>query len=1291
MPGLADERRGELRTVVRTARQNAEGAYADRLRAYGLRRDCAANHRHTSDCFLVPVDSLQLSTEQARTRRALEAIIDREAVGFAARDAWDRTRRAIGRYVQGAAFTLLNRLAALRAMEVRGLIQETVPRRSEYGGRSVREYRLAEEQPSVSPAQLAERALREAFTEASQEIGALFADDDPYALLLPDPRALRDLLALFGERITGTDWRADDVLGWVYQYYQDQAREAFRRGRGEGGQRRQADADELAAINCLYTPDWVVRALVDNSLGRLLLERQDQLQQAFAHGWAEHELREPAGDTVASFCRYLVPSTEIDAERVDKPLRELRVLDPACGSGHFLIYAFDVLWRAYRQEEPDVSAEDHATAILEHNLFGIDIDLRACQLAALGLYLKAKEYAPSFKPRSLNVVCADVRMASGERAAKLLKELGDDPGLRAVAERIIGDLRYTAEIGSLLCVRRAIERVLREREAAAAGTSSGGQLEFATMAQRTLNEILGAVRSFERDALERHDMGGRLFATDAERSLGLVALLSERYDVVLMNPPYNKRQELSDALRDYLSEFYERTKHNIYAAFAEQAVEHLHPGGFLGMLTPLAYLYLTKLRLLRTEILGEQAAPEVILEFGWDILDPAQIQTAGTVARLPLDGVIDRDRRRSFWDLTGLRGSATKEQAFARGLALLRGGREAPDQFLVAPTELERIPGSPWAFWAPARLRRLFGALPPLDAGTAKQRDLETVADVRQGLTTADDARFTRRWWEVDPESIAPDRRWVPFVKGETYARWYHDPTLVVLWEQDGQEIKEYVCERYPYLKGKWEWVAKNPSFYFREGLTWQRINANRRVRTRYLPAGCIFADNGPSIFLANSAREELFALLAVLNSSLTNLAMLALTPERDWQVGQVSQFPIASEALASARLANTARELHDLRLAWDTGRETSSRFVAPRVLQLVTPSHMEPRTGHPLARDFSWPTHVSWREIEAVPGSREQPLKELLALIADKRALLDKRIANLEAEVDAEVFRCYDLDSDADAVLAALQRRLGAPVDEDDDPGEEQSGDDQGADDDAADELRNLLSFYALEAIRSGEESIVPLAPRASGDLVERVRDRLAADWGEERSRVLEDELQELLGCSLRDWLTSEYFPFHVQLYARRPIIWLLWSARRGGRGARRRAPAFACFLDYRRLGADTFHSVRGRYLATALADARADLDAAEREATEARVAGRSAARDLRNAEEARERVAELERFDAAVAALLQPPGDEARADRGWQAQRVAEITAGGYAPVLDYGVAVNIAPLQGRNLLHPAVDRRA
>ncbi|NIO37315.1 hypothetical protein GTO27_06370, partial [Candidatus Bathyarchaeota archaeon] len=331
-------------------------------------------------------------------------------------------------------------------------------RRTKYGDRSRREYEIAEKHRERSPEELLKFSLLEAFREVSEEIKVLFDTNDEYSLLFPELLTLRKLIEFFSKVIPEENWKEDDIIGWIYQYYNEEARAKFKK------EKRKPKADDIPVINQFYTPRWVVRVLVDNALGRLWLEmngRCPKLGDAIER--TKEQMGNPYGDIVDEFCSYMVPLSQEPPPRKSKRVREIKVLDPACGSGHFLVYAFDVLFRMYREDEPGTSVTEIPRLILENNLFGIDIDLRAVQLAALSLYLKAKRYNPSLKITKMNLVCADARITDGEVRKIFLERFSDDPELQRIFTKIFEDLEYTYEIGSLLKVREPFERFLKRR------------------------------------------------------------------------------------------------------------------------------------------------------------------------------------------------------------------------------------------------------------------------------------------------------------------------------------------------------------------------------------------------------------------------------------------------------------------------------------------------------------------------------------------------------------------------------------------------------------------------------------------------------------------------------------------------------------------------------------------------------------------------------------------------------------------------------------------------------------
>lgn len=417
------EKRNNLRRVINQCRKILEEDVERGLAYYGI----------LTDGTFLELDKLEhLNAEEIEIRKKIELAIEKELVG-----GLDK-KEAVYRYIRHTAFTFLNRIAALRAMEVRSLIKETIIQRSEYGGRSLREREIAEANPSLSPYEILKSTLIQAFKEVSQEIKILFDVNSEYSIVFPSEKACRDVIKLLTEDVTENDWKEDDIIGWIYQYFNDEARKEYRKAK------RKPKPDDIPVINQFYTPHWIVKALVDNTLGRLWLEMHPESK-------------------LGEFCTYMVPLKNGQNKREVKRVREIKVLDPACGSGHFLVYAFDVLYRMYKEDEPNIPESEIPLLILENNLFGIDIDLFSTQLAALSLYLKAKTYNPNLKIRKMNIVCADIRISDGKKRIEFLQRFRDDPDLQEIFAKLFDDLSYTYEIGSLLKIREPFERLFRER------------------------------------------------------------------------------------------------------------------------------------------------------------------------------------------------------------------------------------------------------------------------------------------------------------------------------------------------------------------------------------------------------------------------------------------------------------------------------------------------------------------------------------------------------------------------------------------------------------------------------------------------------------------------------------------------------------------------------------------------------------------------------------------------------------------------------------------------------------
>jgi len=1258
--------RSRLKKVVIRARGLLEEDFKTQLTRIGIEEGGKT----------IPAGRLQhLTREDKELRERVLTAIDKEQGKKIRRtEAYDRFIRHVG-------FTYLNRIAALRAMEVRGLLErETVVRRDQYAGMSERAYLIAERESLSDPREITRRCLLEAFDEVSQEIKVLFDMSDEYSLLFPSTRVLDSVIELLSVEVPEEDWVEDDIIGWIYQYYNSEARREYRK------KRRKPRADDIPVINQFYTPRWLVRALVDNTLGRLWLEMKGRMPKpGEAEPPSEERLRTPQGDTVDEYCSYLIPSRQEPPPRKEKGVREIKVLDPACGSGHFLVYAFNVLYRMYLEDDPDTPREDIPKQILENNLFGIDIDLRSVQLAALSLFLKAKEYNRDVKIKRMNLVCADARIIEGDLQKEFLKSLEPDIDLQRIFSKLFDELEYTYDVGSLLRIREPFERLIRERGFAhvrfqlrprgQTTFSKRGSLRAQTMISLkgakevvpvkpavTLNEMLDALLEFEQTGMEKKDMGTMLFAAEAEKSVGLLSLLSRRYDVVVMNPPYGN---MPKSTKEYVKAHYPRSYYDYYAAFIERAVELSESLGLVGMLTSRTFMFLKSFQYLRQIILRKESFPELLLDLGTGILDEATCEWAATVFRRKSNLITAiQDEECTFFRLSFTKGESEKLNTFERLVISLNRNVGHPLLFYIKLEDLDICPGSPFSYWASYDLRSLFIKFPPISS----------IADVKQGLSTADNPRFLRKWWEVFLTEVGVGKKWIPFAKGGPHAKFYSDLTLVVNWEDNGKEIKEF--ERS---------VIRNEAFYFREGLTYSHESSSKTgFSVRFLNPGCLFEPKGPCIFTSN--QNLLRTLLAFLNSHLAQFLLLLLTPSRTWHVSIVAKLPWNEKLVSMRSLGFYSREAHDLLHEWDTGNEISTIFIEPWILQVIYnfDPNKHPITTHPFASYFNWVYWPRLKQFRAISGSKSMSIKQLCQLCIEKENLIRSRILELQSLIDNEIYLAYSIsDSDRAIVENELRQRQIVKV-----HSKKHTIDIEVIETKIREHVQRLVSYYIKQVIESDEDGIVPLK-----ELTQKIRERIKKDFEKNQQERVESEIDQILGKNLNQWLLEDYFSFHVSLYERRPIFWHVTSShyarKRGSIGA------FNCLLHYYKLDRDTIPKIRTRqqYLKGILDGAKWKTERLRRELQEAKNTGdRRIERQLQaEYEDALDGYQELLAFDQKLAEVSKQRDSptELDEDASWVERKIAEVRDNGYNPVIDYGVLVNITPLKEARLLHPAANR--
>ncbi len=597
---------------------------------------------------VAPQGGGHLSPRQHAVRDRIVASVDHR------RAAGEKPAEAVASYLRDAAFTALNRFAALQMIEARGLAQECVRKGEQSSG--YREFIGLAPGVALLPGGDGYRLYLEClFDELSTEVKVLFDRRDPASALWPRRAAFEELLGVLNAPELAAVWGEDETIGWVYQYFNSgDERRAMR-----DASQAPRNSRELAVRNQFFTPRYVVRFLTENTLARIWIEMMgggDKVDGA---------------SRIADRCDFLVRDAESRGPRAKKDPRDLKLLDPACGSGHFLLYSFDLFlaiyeeaWadpaaaasattgRTLRADYPDLAALRRAVPalILEQNLHGVDIDPRCAQIAALALWLRAQRawkeagLPASQRPQitKTNIVVAEPMPGD----ARLVEEFAatlNPPLLGTLFEKMVAEMRLAGELGTLLRVETLLADEIRKanaeynRQKKTTGYLPGfeppptqGELDFSQIDDETFFDraeelLLAALRRFAESAAGAAGVRRRLFAGDAAQGIALIELARTKFDVVLMNPPFGA---CGVGAKMEFEKTYPRTKNDLYAAFVERGVALLHKRGMLGAITSRTGFFLSSFQKWREEVLLKEAPPVVVADLGVGVLDAAMVEVA---------------------------------------------------------------------------------------------------------------------------------------------------------------------------------------------------------------------------------------------------------------------------------------------------------------------------------------------------------------------------------------------------------------------------------------------------------------------------------------------------------------------------------------------------------------------------------------------------------------------------------------------------------------------------------------
>ena len=870
----------------------------------------------------VSIAQAGLAEAPRRRRERLEAWLDERARSSGAKNDKDRKAardRFLLQAIKEAAATLLNRLVLLRHLEAMGLSRPAVV----IGGWNSAGY---QELRDFAPGLLGDETegyatlLQLKFDDLAVELPGLFGDVGLTRLFHVPPATLREIVGRLDDDALSSAWTDDTTLGWVYQYWNDPEREALNDKINDGGK---IAPHEIASKTQMFTERYMVEWLLQNSLGLTWLcickrngwtADAEKVLPVLDARRAEWRKRREAGEValdalmpiegkLEAAWKYYVPqplpgeagseparttATAIPSDQNPvRSIRDVRLLDPACGSGHFLASAFDLFVLMYREEarhRGEVwSDKDIAESILTRNLHGVDIDPRAVQIAAAGLYLKAKTLSREARPSHLNLVAPTLQLGNlpddDPALVELLSDLKQEAGIpEELTRRLVASLAGVDYLGTLLKVDAAVNEALSVAKLEIERGLPGQGDFYKGFAMQQVKLSTGEARATVLDKLEqflsRHsaseDLGLRLDGEQLAAGVRFVRLVREgSYDVVVGNPPYQGLSKTS--LSDYVAKHYPRGKADLYAAFLERGLELAREGGILALLTMRGWMFLGQFTALRKAILERdlwllgdvdrgafEDVPDEVLATVMSIIRRAQPdQVAIACQPTPLD-----DRSRD-----------SGRTARKRAALLAQVGRYEFD-----PKGFEVIEGEPIVYWWTKNLLVRYDKAPKL-------RD---VSPVRTGVRSSDNARYLRCHWELDQSSLelsasvlntARSSRWLPYVKGAAGQRWVDGLISMINWSVAGLEVKVALDFRY----GAYPQCSE---FYLQPGVAFTAIGAAFSARVHRLPS--IIDMMGASVFPVSTAD-----CVCMLNSSWARFILESLNPGVHFQPGDVSRLPV--------------------------------------------------------------------------------------------------------------------------------------------------------------------------------------------------------------------------------------------------------------------------------------------------------------------------------------------------------------------------------------------------------------
>ena len=1041
------------------------------------------------------------------------------------------------------AYTWFNRVMALRFMDANGyntpmvvtaaagqmrpeLLQDAM------AGSVDEDLRITPDDLMLPEAQLYRRLLVAVCNKMGETMPFLFEHICDYTeLLLPDDLLSdQSFVSDIRKGMTDEDCKNVEIMGWLYQFYiTDRKDDAEKKKSKKGGLK----SDEQAAATQLFTPHWVVRYMVENSLGRI---------------WMTLHPESP----LIKEMPYYIPTPEGQTDTIPEDIHsaaDIHFIDPCCGSGHVLVYAFDLFCKMY--EEEGYTNRDIPTAILTNNLYGLDIDRRCYQLASFALTMKARAYHSRYLRRPVQP--------------------------------------------NILALQNIDEDTI---------ASTGNWDKKSTMWQFEHVDTIGSLLQITSEECAQIQVDGGLFGEKQQVLKNQAEYLSGKYHCVVTNPPYLGKG-FGDKLNDYLKKHYSNSKADTMVTFMERLMTLCSDNGKMAMINLPSWMFLSSFEGLRKTLL-ETCHIDSLIHMGRGIFGVDWGSVAFTYSKGTQDakGTYFRLHERNFQHIYyqhigQLFLKVKSNHGFKYDFASYRDEDVSTIDvfdfkysengqrlyFECNQADFEKIPGSPIGYWVSDKIRETFTRNLPLSA----------VCKPTQGLATADNGRFLRSWFEVSQNRIGfgfenaasaarSGKKWFPYNKGGAFRRWYGNQEFLVNWENDGEQIRKFKNA-----------VIRNPQTYFKSSLSWSKISAGN-IAFRFFPNGFLYDVAGTSLFPKKILLNDYF--LGLLNSNVIKHILHLISPTLNFEVGQIATLPI--KEINSELINNIVFFVKNIsKLDWDA-HETSWDFQFNEILALDSAEKYadtihEIYEGTGLLVDLAAPqlNSLAWRvgiykakwedkfhrlhaneeelnrQFIEIYGLQDEltpdvPLNEITILQKGEISIEDNEIVWHEDVIIKQLISylvgCfmgrYSVDKPGLIIASHHQdlNDLGVKVD----------GIDNGA------PGRLLIDDDGIVPILNGEYF--------SDDMTVRIEQAIKVLFGEDTFQENLRYIDAKLGKPLREYLFKDFFSDHIdgKMYQKRPIYWLFSSKM----GDKRKKGHFKALVYMHRIEPDTLSKLHADYV---------------------------------------------------------------------------------------------------------------